>query len=58
MSLTLVTLIVVLGFLLLMGLGLPIAFCLISSSIIFTLIFWKVEALYIIGTTIYSISSK
>ncbi len=58
MSLTLVTLIVVLGFLLLMGMGLPIAFCLISSSIIFTLIFWKVDALYIIGTTIYSISSK
>ncbi len=58
MSLTLVTLIVVVGFLLLMGLGLPIAFCLISSSILFTLIFWKVDALYIIGTTIYSISSK
>lgn len=58
MSLTLVTLIVVWGFLLLMGLGLPIAFCLISSSIIFTLIFWKVDALYIIGTTIYSVSSK
>jgi tripartite ATP-independent transporter DctM subunit len=57
-SLTLVTLIVVWGFLLLMGLGLPIAFCLISSSIIFTLIFWKVDALYIIGTTIYSVSSK
>jgi TRAP-type mannitol/chloroaromatic compound transport system permease large subunit len=58
MSLPIVTLIVVLGFLLLMGLGLPIAFCLISSSIIFTLFFWKVDALYVIGTTIYSVSSK
>jgi tripartite ATP-independent transporter DctM subunit len=57
-SLTLVTLIVVFGFLLLMVLGMPIAFCLISSSIIFTLIFWKVDALYVIGTTIYSVSSK
>lgn len=58
MSLTLVTLIVVIGFLLLMALGMPIAFCLISSSIIFTMIFWKVDALYVIGTTIYSVSSK
>lgn len=58
MDLTLVTLIVVFGFLLLMALGLPIAFCLISSAIIFTLIFWKVDGLYVIGTTIYSVSSK
>jgi len=57
-SLTLITLIVILGFLLLMASGLPIAFCLISSSIIFTLFFWKVDALYVIGTTIYSVSSK
>ncbi|HOG18697.1 MAG TPA: TRAP transporter large permease subunit [Syntrophales bacterium] len=58
MSLTLITLIVVFGFLLLMALGLPIAFCLISSSIIFGLFFWNANSLYVIGTTIYSVSSK
>lgn len=58
MSLTVVTLIVVLGFMLLMILGLPIAFCLIASSIIFTLIFWKAHGLYLISTTIYSVSTK
>jgi len=58
MSLTVITLIVVLGFLLLMGMGLPIAFCLISSSIIFGLLFWNANSLYVIGTTIYSVSSK
>jgi tripartite ATP-independent transporter DctM subunit len=57
-SLTIVTLIVVFGFLLLMVLGLPIAFCLISSSVIFTLIFWKAHGLYLIATTIYSVSTK
>jgi tripartite ATP-independent transporter DctM subunit len=57
-SLTAVTLIVVLGFLLLMILGLPIAFCLIASSIIFTLIFWKAHGLYLISTTIYSVTTK
>jgi len=58
MSITLITFIVVIAFLLLMFLGLPIAFCLISSAIIFTLIFWKVESLYLVSTTIYAISSK
>ena len=58
MSLTVVTLIVVFGFLLLMILGMPIAFCLISSSVIFTLIFWKAHGLYLISTTIYSVSTK
>jgi len=43
---------------LLMILGLPIAFCLIASSIIFTLIFWKAHGLYLISTTIYSVSTK
>jgi len=57
-SLTVVTLIVVFGFLLLMILGMPIAFCLISSSVIFTLIFWKAHGLYLISTTIYSVSTK
>jgi len=57
-SLTIVTLIVVFGFLLLMILGMPIAFCLISSSVIFTLIFWKANGLYLIATTIYSVSTK
>ncbi len=58
MSLTAVTLIVVFGFLLLMILGMPIAFCLISSSVIFTLIFWKAHGLYLISTTIYSVTTK
>lgn len=58
MNLTIITLIVVFGFLLLMASGLPIAFCLIASSIIFTLIFWKAHGLYLIATTIYSVSTK
>lgn len=58
MSITTETLIVVLGFLLLMISGMPIAFCLISSSVIFTLIFWKVQGLYLIASTIYSVSTK
>ena len=58
MSLTIVTLIVILGFMLLMALGMPIAFSLISSSVIFTLIFWKTHGLYLIATTIYSVSTK
>jgi len=57
-SISIITVIVILGFLLLLLLGLPIAFSLISSSIIFILIFWKVDGLYLIGTTIYSVSSK
>ena len=58
MSIALTTAIVVLGFFTLMLLGLPIAFCLISSSVIFTLLFWNPQALYVIPTTIFSQSTK
>ena len=58
MSLGIVTCIVVFGFFTLMCAGLPIAFCLISSSIVFTLFFWKATALYVVGTTIYSVATK
>lgn len=52
------SLIVVLGFFALMFLGLPIAFCLITSFVIFTLLFWGPQGLYIVPTTIFSQSTK
>ena len=55
---TLVACIVVLGFFALMILGLPIAFCLITSFVIFTLLFWDPQALYVVPTTIFSQSTK
>jgi tripartite ATP-independent transporter DctM subunit len=58
MSIALITAIVVLGFFTLMLLGLPIAFCLISSTVIFTLLFWEPQALYVVPTTIFSQSTK
>ena len=58
MSIALITAIVVLGFFTLMLLGLPIAFCLISSSVVFTLLFWDPQALYVVPTTIFSQSTK
>lgn len=38
--------------------GLPVAFCLIATSVIGTLLFWNPEALYMSATTIWAQSTK
>lgn len=58
MSVAFETICVLSGFFSLMILGLPVAFCLIGSSIIFTLLFWSPTALYMAATTIFAQSTK
>jgi tripartite ATP-independent transporter DctM subunit len=58
MSVNLITLIVLASFFLLMIFGLPVAFSLIGTAIIFTLIFWNPSALYIAPTTIFTQGTK
>lgn len=58
METTYITLIVVSGFFLMMAIGIPVAFCLITSTILFANLFWNPSALYIIPTAIYSQTTK
>ncbi|MCF8079162.1 MAG: TRAP transporter large permease subunit [Desulfobacterales bacterium] len=58
MSVGMVTAIVILSFFLLIMLGLPVAFCLITSSVIYILVFWTPTALYCTATTIFNQSTK
>ena len=58
MSMGLITLIVVVAFFALMILGLPIAFCLITTSVLAAVVFWDPAALYVVPTTIYSQGTK
>jgi len=53
-----ITLIVVLTFFVLLVIGLPVAFCLISTSIIYTMIFWSPTAVYLSASTIYAQGTK
>jgi tripartite ATP-independent transporter DctM subunit len=57
-SIEITTLIVVVGFFSLMVLGLPIAFCLISTAVVSTVLFWDPQALYVVPTTVFSQSTK
>jgi tripartite ATP-independent transporter DctM subunit len=41
-----------------MAAGLPIAFTFIATSIVYTLLFWSPDALYVAATTIYAQSTK
>ena len=52
------TAIVLSMFFFLLIIGLPVAFCLISTSIICTLIFWSPAALYMSATTVWDQSTK
>lgn len=54
MSVEIVFSIVLLIFFALLVLGLPVAFCLISTTVISTLLFWSPTALYISAGTIYT----
>jgi tripartite ATP-independent transporter DctM subunit len=54
MSVGLVSLVVLAIFFGLLVLGLPVAFCLISTTVISTLLFWSPTALYVAATTIYT----
>ncbi len=57
MSITHVALIVLFSFFSLMVLGLPVAFCLIGSAIVFTIIFWSPAAVYMAASTIFAQST-
>ncbi len=58
MSTAVITLVVIVTFFSLMLLGLPVAFCLIGSAVIFTFAFWSPTALYMAATTIYAQSTN
>ena len=55
---TFTTAIVLSMFFFLLIIGLPVAFCLISTSIICTLIFWSPSALYMSAATVWDQSTK
>lgn len=58
MSTSYVAAIVISSFFGLMILGLPVAFCLIATSVVFTIIFWSPTALYMTATTIFTQSTQ
>ena len=58
MSLELITIIVLGAFFLLLFLGLPVAFSLITCALFFTIFFWSPSALYVAATTIFVQSTR
>jgi len=58
MTVSMITLIVLFSFFTLLMLGLPVAFCLIATSVVSIIAFWNPTALYAAATTIYTQSTK
>jgi len=58
MTVSMITLIVLLSFFTLLMLGLPVAFCLIATSVVSIISFWNPTALYTAATTIFTQSTK
>lgn len=58
MTVSMITLIVLISFFTLLMLGLPVAFCLIATSVVSIIAFWNPTALYAAATTIYAQSTK